>query len=207
MRQFFKQLQRKRLQLRHWCTCALHLYARIFQFLTIELIDSTFTGSRDVFTKSGHKLRPGWLCAQLLHLQYRSPGLLNKCVCTCSALAVCVPSSRCTITIFHYRLLCTNCKQLCSVCEASFPKSSSVSLRRLHALVSPLCDRNPSDSPAHGMGNDAASQHPSTLPDFSHRRRMLHGTTLRPPTSVACLRYCLTRSSACLANLSSWRVL
>ena len=30
-------------------------------------------------------------------------------VCTCLALAVCVPSSRCTITIFHCQHFCTNC--------------------------------------------------------------------------------------------------
>ena len=56
--------------------------------------------------------------------------------CTCSALAVCVPSSRCIITIFHCELLCTNCKQLCNPCEASFSRSSLGSLCRPRVLVS-----------------------------------------------------------------------
>ena len=105
LRHFFKQLQRERLQLSHSPpvsprrTCALDLFARIFQLLTIQLIDSTFTGGGNVFNERGLKLKPGWLRAQFIHLEYRNPSLLNEW----RALAqrwLRVSSPRCTITIF-----------------------------------------------------------------------------------------------------------
>ena len=121
-----------------WLTCALHLFARIFQLLTIQLIDSTFTGGGKVFTERGLKLKPGWMRAQFMYLEYRNSSLLNQCVHLLSVGCGCAVITLHHHKFFHCEALCTNCKQLCSPCEANFSKSSSDPLCRPRALVSLL---------------------------------------------------------------------
>ena len=143
----------------HGALGALHLFARIFQFLTNQLIDSTFTGGGNVFTARGLKLKPGWLRAQFMHLENRNPSLLNECVHLLSVGCVCrhhaAPSQ-----FFHCQLLCIDCKQLCSPCEANF--------------LSPHPTLCPTTHLFQGWGNDVASQPPSAFHSAIHQA---YGTT------------------------------
>ena len=120
--------------LAHLCSCFLHAF---FSFST-QLIDSAFTGGGNVFTGRGLKLKPGWLRAQFMHLEYRYPGLLDECVHLLSVGCVCrhhaAPSQ-----VYQCQPLCNNYNQLCRPCKANFPSRHpilSVVLVRLSRLLS-----------------------------------------------------------------------
>ena len=102
--QFFKQLQRGRLQfrdpppVRSWSTLCFAIFKTHFQTFTIKLVDETFAGCRKVFTERSLKFLQGWVRnSYILKIGIQASSMSP---CTCSALPVCVPSSRCTTTIF-----------------------------------------------------------------------------------------------------------
>ena len=104
-----------------------HLCSSSFHKQTIQLIESTFAGGGNVFTKRSFKLLSGWSRAQFMHLEYRFPSLHNECVRLLSVGCVC------TIFALHHhdfyrQLLCTNYKQLCNPSEASLLRSSCACL-------------------------------------------------------------------------------